>query len=110
MTKPWEETWTCERITVGKDRCAIDSGVVTFGDNGGRYYFKPPEMGALIAAAPDLYRALADVEWGDNESEYGAKCPTCGGMEPSPALSPALTGHRPDCALAAALKKARGER
>lgn len=59
----------------------------------------------LIAAAPDLYEALAALEWSDTKErdEGGVElaCPCCWAVQDD--------GHKVDCKLAAALAKARGE-
>lgn len=53
----------------------------------------------LIVAAPDLLAALMEVE--KNQWECEGYCQTCGNGKRS--------GHTPDCALAAAIKKAVGD-
>lgn len=87
-------------------------------DDGGAYL----ERAKLAAAAPDLYRALAAVEWSGVDRGYwgdGAKpiCPVCEAgaaeeyrsvIEGEPTIM-AGGQHKPDCALNAALRKARGE-
>jgi len=58
----------------------------------------------LMHAAPALYRALCDVEWGGTERDIDGVecscCPWCGGPE--------INGHLEGCGLAAALAKATG--
>ena len=49
----------------------------------------------LIAAAPEMYEALKDVEW----SHHG-ECPQCGRSQ--------SLGHQPRCILGNALAKAEG--
>ena len=56
-------------------------------------------VATLAAAAPDLARALLAVEWVDRNW-----CIVCDGINPSDADGG--QGHAPDCALAAALRKA----
>lgn len=61
---------------------------------------------ALIAAAPDLYSALAELEWaGEYETDDGdcvSSCPWCEAHQ--------VDGtHFDGCRVNAALKKARGE-
>ena len=55
----------------------------------------------IMAAAPDLVRALLAVEWVDNDTDatgrYTQHCPSCDAYFPK---------HAPDCALDAALRKA----
>ena len=62
----------------------------------------------LASAAPDMARVLLEAEWGDRDStEWGswAVCFSCGGTKPD---EPGHrdTGHKPDCGLDAALRKA----
>jgi hypothetical protein len=58
----------------------------------------------LISAAPYMRRVLKQVEWnGFSADETPYTCPACGGEKDH-------FGHRKDCKLAAALKKARGEK
>ena len=58
----------------------------------------------LIAAAPDLFAALRQVEWGVTVSDEGGAeleiCPWCG--------NPQDNGHLEGCALADAIAKAIG--
>lgn len=59
------------------------------------------ERARLIAAAPELYRALLAVEWsGEVDAEF-SRCPSCEGYSDD--------GHKAGCALDAAIRKARGE-
>ena len=67
---------------------------------------KPAEMVPrirLMAAAPDLVRALLAVEWEGDECEttgtFVSCCPECCALASSGV-------HEPDCSLDAALKKA----
>lgn len=60
----------------------------------------------LIAAAPDLYAVLRDLEWigmNDGRGVTHQQCPACS------ALKARGSGHNPFCGLAAALAKAEGE-
>jgi hypothetical protein len=53
----------------------------------------------LIAAAPDMLDVLTAIEWRD--CSCGPECPQCFNFQ--------KVGHRPECKLAAALRKARGQ-
>lgn len=56
--------------------------------------------GVLIAAAPEMLEMLESVQWRDLAND-DRSCPECQREQAS--------GHAPDCALAALLRKARGE-
>ena len=56
---------------------------------------------ALLAAAPDMYEALEEVEWSGRNKQGWRKCPRCLGLEGE--------GHASNCKLGNALKKARGQ-
>lgn len=68
-----------------------------------------PERAKLAAAAPDLYRALLAVQWSGWETFGGdgleSCCPSCGALGTG---SGVLEKHKYECALDAALKKAKG--
>lgn len=83
----FDETWVFRDRQV---RDETDSTIVTDHD-------VEPSACRLIAAAPELYRALAALEW---STELGS-CPTCGSQPGD--------DHDFDCALGLALRKARGE-
>lgn len=99
MTKPWEETWVRGHGVV---RVAAngDGGPMRFG-NGDPWRLSDESAAVLqlASAAPDLYRALLAVEW--RSGDAGPRCPGCDRTK--------AYGHASDCALAAALRKARGE-
>lgn len=114
--KPWEETWLAtDNLSVLGDAGAVLDAAVGISDPDD--YEKQRARAQLAAAATDLYRALKSVEWG-----AGGGCPECGGLDPEdavrmlhnwPDLFPRLavmhcTGHRDNCQLAAALRKAEG--
>ena len=65
----------------------------------------------FFSASPDLYRALAAVEWCGPCAEGYRFCPACHGChsEDWRARYGVLDGHRDSCTLALALAKARGE-
>lgn len=84
----------------------IPSPPFVFGECGALVtYTKNPEKRALlIAAAPQMFEALLDVEWSgvcdDEEGGEAACCPWCGGDK--------RDGHQDVCKLADALAKAKG--
>jgi len=115
----WEETWTTGHRG--------EQDVVTTADGEWVARFSPapgvdPDYEAararLAAAAPDMARELLDVEWcgmANIDIEYDLPaCPSCNGIDPSgsdsqikKAESELFTvGHKTDCALDAALRKA----
>lgn len=63
----------------------------------------PSARAKLWAAAPELFRALRAVEWDPENPGYG-----CRGCAGSPLAGQPFT-HAADCAVDAALRKARGE-
>lgn len=94
MMKPWEEEWVyAEGYEIERrDDCSKVLGAILRDDE--------PEFRAdakarchLAAAAPDLYRVLERNRW------WHGECVECGGQHKCVA----------DCALNAALRKARGE-
>jgi hypothetical protein len=134
--KPWEETWVAEagydpasdctwnvsvaggRLAgslrlVSEDWCGRVDGELA----GGPDHDDIHAIAALAAAAPDLYRALAAIEWVEvTVAAYDGNhdrtlCPSCQECPPYTNWKgePAGGGHKPDCALDAALRKARGE-
>lgn len=58
----------------------------------------------LAAAAPDMARVLLEIEWDGEDS----RCPDCGGLNPKfwPNRAQPEDGHKKDCKLDAALRKA----
>lgn len=99
MTKPWEETWEALGPHVG----TADEEILRSTTE-----HEPTAWARarLAAAAPDMVRVLLEMEW----KPLGT-CPGCGGLgeaiPDNPMTGPvAATGHRPDCALDAALRKA----
>lgn len=99
--KPWEETWS----THGSDEVANERGTIaSFGSEAGDY-----ERTLLASAAPDMARVLIAIEWGATDEGDNDVCPSCGFgafVRPDPKLPKVRAGHRPDCALDAALRKA----
>ena len=106
MSKPWEETWHavigghtggCGGWRNGKwtfSTGADKPGWCTDGQQPG--YGIPEEVARLAAAAPDLARALLELEWTGPEAHR--QCPSCGASD--------VRGHYDECTLAAALRKA----
>jgi hypothetical protein len=91
--KPWEQIW--EPVEDGVWEPATRTTVA--------YGPLDTETAKLIAAAPDMARLLLELEWRGGEMvgsgyEFAICCPSCGGEEEP--------GHRPDCKLLAALRKA----
>lgn len=96
--KPWEEAWralgggiVCGDMTPDSWSCAFwhPSGPID----------ERAARARLAAAAPDLARTLLSVEWGHYGHETGElECPVCWAEK--------WEGHKPECALAAALVKA----
>ena len=96
--KPSEQTWRVgrrvKRTLYRHDDNKEDGVLIGVMDT--------PELATLAAAAPELLRALETAEWAAVEDCNGEpKCPICSKRESN--------GHVPDCQLAAALRKARGE-
>ena len=106
--KPWEETWRAggpegSELHYGDGEPA--AGCVDLGVG-------EVARARLAAAAPDLYRALAAVEFAGGSDHTGDLCPSCSGYDPTYGEGWAHhrpNWHQPTCALAAALRKARGE-
>ncbi len=106
MTKVWEETWF--EPLVSDDRDAYFVAVP--GPDGAELAIGVPNTppmtslsskdaaklwaarAKLVAAAPDLVRALLAVEW------HHGECDICGAFE--------RDGHEPDCPVGGALRKA----
>lgn len=95
-----EETWVVAR----------DGDLAQVGDEDGFVIVDISKDGALnfgeradlIAAAPELYRALKSIEWTVTPfADYGYSCRSCEGSKEF--------GHAAGCIIDAALKKARGE-
>ena len=103
--KPWEETWE-----VGPAGIETENRIPVLVDEFG--VFENADA-RLAAAAPELVRALLEVEWVDvdigegDAPHYVSSCPWCFGYE-----RPLWIGHKdghghaPDCARQAALRKA----
>jgi hypothetical protein len=103
--KPWEERWAHDGSA---DLRLVESGELTtslasFDEDHAR-----PGGGLLAhdrcelaAAAPDMARVLLAIEWGGHCMSYGHHCPSCGAYP-----CDGEKGHKPDCALDAALRKA----
>ncbi len=108
--KPWEETWS---VTPDGKTIQVQNGV-GMRVMGEAYavdrFMKEIEPERLLprislaASAPELYRVLKSIEWGGMDPEWAEMCPVCERQE-----HPYGPGHKPDCKLDAALKRARGE-
>lgn len=95
--KPWERDW----------RAGADSVSVFIGDSEQMAGVgTSPAHTRLMAAAPDLVRALLAVEWLLDDDKLYSGCPACGGTKPGCSEWPNIEGHRSDCILDAALRKA----
>jgi hypothetical protein len=106
--KPWEETWNADP----RD----DEYVSTIGRVGLRGDGRAP----LASAAPDMARVLLAVEWSGKVDYVGDGgyecCPSCCGVAPGferltdavddIARGRSVAGHKRDCVLDAALRKA----
>lgn len=88
--KPWDETWSAH----AGDEC--EAAIVVTHDASDTIVVEDQRTAALIAAAPDLVRALLAVEWIGPEAHR--QCSSCGASD--------VRGHYDECALAAALRKA----
>lgn len=90
--KPWEEDWYPDFGDDENDPVVMRSG----DDSVQAAWIENEQRAKLLAAAPDLARALLEVEWAEDET--GPYCPSC--------LRWRKKGHADDCATAAALRKA----
>lgn len=110
MSKPWEETWEAHKTWVlasdGDAIATVNSGLDAIHDADSE------ERARMMAAAPDLYRALESVMWREDTNEElldFTECVGCGGLKDPHPKYPQFVGHDKDCLLATALKKARGQ-
>ena len=77
-----------------------------FTEHGACYEIVMPENviskanACLIAAAPEMYELLTNIEWCDSGEYHLPYCPCCGNYDDK---------HADDCKLQEVLKKARGE-
>lgn len=106
--KPWENTWKSFGSPVGLGLVIDDKGNGICG-------VEDTSTAALIAAAPEMARALLSLEWA--MSDEGDYCPSCQANRPhNPRFKEDLrqpyyletpgVGHRDDCVWLAALRKA----
>lgn len=118
----WEETWTADVSSLGSSGACVST---PGGEGVFAYSPCPPGEGwtegnhddaaraTLAAAAPDLVRALLEVEWVEHETQDGPVryCPSCENVHPSTERDYRARdrGHGPGCELDDALRKA-GER
>lgn len=94
---PWSESWHVETCPVGGLLVEVDHGTNTLHVN--------PGSGRLIAAAPDMARALCLVEWSRESSSSALLpgaivrcCPVCFGDPPDGAFGgtlPSVSWTRP---------------
>jgi hypothetical protein len=89
----WEETWVHVRDEVDGDMVRLGEQTLMVDDG---------PSAALIAAAPNLVRALLEVEWVEYEGPGSAICPAC----KLGRVDWAADAHAPGCELDAALRKA----
>lgn len=87
MAKPWLERWVADSRVDAPD---CDETYVTDG-------YESDDRRQLISAAPDMCRALLDVEWSAKPQLAMCWCACCVGEVPN---------HDATCALDAALTKA----
>lgn len=88
--KPWEEEWVAKDADVRDAQLGVAIAFMAVGHARAK--------AQLVASAPDLYRALASLEWCNGEG----RCPDCSAIRGN--------SHHDGCSLALALAKARGER
>ena len=96
---PWDEKWTLRIDSKCYPRAMVDFDDKREGNCS--ELWMSDERAHLAAAAPDLYRALADVEWIDVDDNVRS-CPCCRSVE-------GIEPHDTNCGIALALRKARGE-
>lgn len=106
MSSAREEDWTA---SLGEcdpdDRGSIEIWHVTFPDNHAVYLYDDEARAKLIAAAPDLARALREVEW-VSLGLVRKQCVVCRGYEPDDYYPRGSGGHEETCPVLAALAKA----
>lgn len=107
MTKPWEETWTVGDLSSVEDALGRTVAITEWRRERDSETELPdrPEVARVLAAAPDLVRALLAVEWTWREGSERLRCAACDGEEPHES-KPWRGGHTPTCATDAALRKA----
>ena len=107
MSKPWLETWW-KKVRVGDSVSITNDG----GTERARAICRTPSSpwADIVAAAPDMCRALLAAEWAASCPECDSLhriCPWCKDADPSEgAVHPDESGHHDDCGLDAALTKA----
>lgn len=100
MSKPWEETWHMTAMGGIGDAAGPPYGWIAGFVQAGESALRPTDAdkarARLAAAAPDLARALLELEWTGPEANL--RCSSCEASD--------IRGHYDECALAAALRKA----
>jgi hypothetical protein len=107
MMKPWEEEW---HAVGGGETTEFRIGHAVYSATREEFVLSNtgPEEARLAAAAPELVRALLALEWSawSRFAPDVATCPACMGSEPGARAPETLEGHRADCIVDAALRKA----
>lgn len=104
--KSWEENWRLEHHDESGQYWYLStpgSPIRVYG------YEDEPEVKArarLASAAPEMARVLLAVEWMPHPETELRFCPSCDGEYPEDFPNCLDAGHRPGCALDAALRKA----
>ncbi len=98
--KPWEEDWYQDFGEDDDDPLVRRSGDKVIQ----AAWIEDERRAKLLAAAPDLVRALLAVEWISRPDPFGDVCPWCG-VEQAHDIPPPFR-HATDCQRQAALRKA----
>ena len=117
MTRPIDETWSCDGGCIDMDAPSVVHRIGSFGQSSAvqAETDRNEARARLAAQAPAMARLLVDLEWGadicigyDNITALG--CPSCGGLQHDPGnradFDHQTVGHDPDCELVAVLRAA----